>query len=96
VAVIDPTGINLSVKGNWPVTEQFDVFAKVGYFFWDADIDSAGDGGQEASESGSDISWDIGAGYDFTDNLGVIAEYQWFKVEDADASMYSASVVWKF
>ena len=36
---IDSTGINVSIKGNWPVTEQFDVFGKVGYYFWDADID---------------------------------------------------------
>ena len=39
---VDSTGINLSLKGNWPVTEQFDVFGKVGYYFWDADLDFAG------------------------------------------------------
>jgi OOP family OmpA-OmpF porin len=93
---VDSTGINLALKGNWPVTEQFDVFGKVGYFFWDADIDLTGDSGQEQNESGSDLSWGIGAGYDFTPNFGVIAEWQWFQIEEADADMMSASVVWKF
>jgi OOP family OmpA-OmpF porin len=93
---VDSTGINVALKGNWPVTEQFDVFGKVGYFFWDADIDLTGDSGQEVNESGSDLSWGIGAGYDFTPNFGVIAEWQWFQIEEADADMMSASVVWKF
>ncbi len=93
---IDSTGINLSAKGNWPVNEQFDVFGKVGYYFWDADIDFTGNSGQEANSSGSDLSWGIGAGYDFTDNLGVVAEWQWFQIEEADADMWSVGVVWKF
>jgi OOP family OmpA-OmpF porin len=93
---VDSTGINVALRGNWPVTEQFDLFGKVGYFFWDADIDLTGDSGQEQNESGSDLSWGIGAGYDFTPNFGVIAEWQWFQIEEADADMMSASVVWKF
>jgi OOP family OmpA-OmpF porin len=93
---IDTTAFNVSVKGNWPVTEQFDVYGKVGYFFWDADIDDSGDSGQERNESGSDLSWGLGAGYDFTDNFGVVAEWQWFQIEEADAEMLSAGVVWKF
>jgi OOP family OmpA-OmpF porin len=93
---IDSTGVNLSLKGNWPVTEQFDVFGKVGYYFWDADLDFEGNSGQEANSSGSDLSWGIGAGYDFTDNFGVVAEWQWFQIEEADADMWSAGVVWKF
>jgi OOP family OmpA-OmpF porin len=93
---IDTTAFNVSLKGNWPVTEQFDVYGKVGYFFWDADIDLSGDSGQERNDSGSDLSWGLGAGYDFTDNFGVVAEWQWFQIEEADAEMLSAGVVWKF
>jgi OOP family OmpA-OmpF porin len=93
---IDSTGINLSIKGNWPVSEQFDLFAKVGYYFWDADIDVTGDSGQEFNESGSDVSWGIGAGWNFTENLGLVAEYQWFTVEEADSTLWSGGIVWKF
>ncbi len=93
---IDSTGFNVSIKGNWPVTEQFDVFAKVGYYFWDADIDVTGNSGQESNESGSDVSWGIGAGLNFTENLGLVAEYQWFTVEEADSTLWSGGIVWKF
>jgi opacity protein-like surface antigen len=93
---IDSTGFNVSVKGNWPVTEQFDVFGKVGYYFWDADIDVTGNSGQESNESGSDVSWGIGAGWNFTENLGLVAEYQWFTVEEADSTLWSGGIIWKF
>ena len=93
---IDTTALNASVKGNWPVTEQFDVYGKVGYFFWDADVDSSGDSSQEKNESGSDLSWGLGAGYDFTENFGIFGEWQWFQIEEADADMMSVGVVWKF
>ena len=93
---IDSTGINASLKGNFPISEQFDVFGKVGYYFWDADIDLTGNSGQEANESGSDLSWGLGAGYNFTDNISIVAEWQWFQIEEADADFMSASFVWKF
>ena len=93
---VDSTGLNVSLKGNLPVNEAFDVFGKVGYFFWDADIDLSGDSGQEENSSGSDLSWGLGAGWNITDNISVVAEWQWFQIEEADADLMSASFVWKF
>lgn len=90
---IDVSGFNASVMGSYPVTEQFDVFAKLGMLFWDVDVSGLGRG----SDSGEDFSWGVGAGYDFTDNLGARIEYQGFEIEDVDtADLISASVVWKF
>lgn len=85
-----------ALKGNWPVNQNFDLFGKVGYYFWDADIDLSGDSGQVRNSSGSDLSWGLGAGYNFTDNISIVAEWRWFQSEEADADMMSASVVWKF
>ena len=93
---IDSTGINASLKGNWHVNQNFDLFGKVGYYFWDADIDLSGNSGQEANESGSDLSWGLGAGYNITDNISVVAEWQWFQIEEADADFMSANFVGKF
>jgi OOP family OmpA-OmpF porin len=93
---VDSTAVNASLKGNWPVTGQFDVFGKVGYYFWDGDLDFEGNSGQERNASGSDLSWGIGAGYNFTDNLSVTTEYQWFQIEEADAEMWTGNLVWKF
>jgi OOP family OmpA-OmpF porin len=91
---IDVSGFNASLRGAYPFTDQFSVFAKVGMMFWDADVDSFDVSG---SDSGEDFSWGVGAGFDFTDNLGVTVEYQGFEIEDTDTvDLVSASLVWKF
>lgn len=93
-AELDVSGFVASLMGSYPVTEQFDVFAKAGMLFWDVDFDLFGDSG---SDSGEDFAWGVGAGYDFTDTFGGRVEYQSFTIEDdIDGDMISASVVWKF
>jgi OmpA-OmpF porin, OOP family len=91
---IETSGFNASLRAAYPVSEQFDLFAKVGMLFWDVDVDTFdGDG----SDSGEDFSWGVGAGFDFTDNLGVTVEYQGFEIEDTDTvDLISAGLVWKF
>jgi OOP family OmpA-OmpF porin len=90
---IDVSGFNASLRGAYPLSEQFSVFAKVGMLFWDADVSGAIRG----SDDGEDFSWGIGLGFDFTDTLGVTLEYQGFEVEDTDTvDLISAGLVWKF
>lgn len=92
---IDMSGFNASLRGAYPVGEQFSVYAKLGMLFWDADFDFGG--GLTGSDDGEDFSWGVGAGFDFTETLGVTVEYQGFEVEDTDTvDMISASLVWKF
>ncbi len=101
-ATVAFTGFNLSAVGILPIGEQFNVFAKLGLLFWDADgtlrySNSLGDSETERlGESDNDFSWGIGAGFDFTENFGVLVEYQGFKLDDADADLISGSVVWRF
>jgi opacity protein-like surface antigen len=93
-AEIDMTGFNASLRGAFPIGDQFSVFAKVGMIFWDADV-SIFEG--TGNDSGEDVSWGVGAGLDFTDNFGMTIEYQGFEIEDTDTvDLISASVVWKF
>ena len=87
---VDVSGFNLSLMGILPVGERFDLFAKLGMIAWDADAPGIG------SDSGEDLSWGIGAGYAFTDNLGARLEYQGFEIEDADGDMISIGMCWKF
>jgi OOP family OmpA-OmpF porin len=89
---VDVSGFNLSAMGILPVGEKFNVFAKLGMIFWDADLSGAARG----SDSGEDFSWGVGAGYDFTDQFGARLEYQGFEIEDADGDMISLSASWKF
>jgi OOP family OmpA-OmpF porin len=99
------SGFNASAVGILPLGEKFNVFGKLGFVMWDADyevrasidlpdfVDEVRDRG---TSDGTDLSWGIGAGFDFTDNLGARLEYQSFEVEDTDTAMLSASVLWMF
>lgn len=88
---VDMYGFNFSAVGIWPVTDQFDLFAKAGFISWDADAQGFG------GDSGEDFSWGVGAGFNFTDQFGLRGEYQAFEIADtSDVYLWSASVVWRF
>lgn len=90
---VDISGWNFSGIGRWPVTDQFDVFAKLGALVWDA----SAHGYVRGNGDGTDFSWGVGAGWNFTDHFTVNAEYQGFEIEDTDSSaLWIASAVWRF
>ncbi len=102
--VIGLSGFNASAVGILPLGDRFNVFGKLGFIFWDADLKETisvdalkySESFKE-SDSGTDFSWGIGAGFNFTENLGVRVEYQAFEIEDVDtADLISGSVVWMF
>ena len=91
---VDMSGFNASLRGAYPINEQFSLFAKVGMVLWEADVDAFEISG---SDDGEDLSWGVGAGFDFSDTLGMTVEYQGFDIEDTDTvDLISASLVWKF
>lgn len=107
VKVTNTVGLNAfngSTVGILPLGEQFRVFGKVGLIYWDADAEEKVFYEEldvtekyRHSDDGTDFSWGIGAGFDFTENLGVLVEYQGFEIEDVDtADLISGSVVWRF
>ena len=49
-----------------------------------------------AKEDGTDVSFGIGVNYHFTRNLGVRAEWEMFTTDEADATLLSVGVVWRF
>ncbi|MDQ1325703.1 MAG: hypothetical protein QG564_827 [Campylobacterota bacterium] len=67
----DMTNIGIYAKGMYPVTEELDVYALLGYgqVTIDTGIEYFGD----LSESG--FQWGLGASYDVTENIGVFADY---------------------
>jgi OmpA-OmpF porin, OOP family len=90
---VDINGWNFSAIGRWPVSEQFELFAKLGALMWNADVS----GFLHGSDDGTDFSWGLGAGWNFTDHFTVNAEYQGFEIADTDASeLWIASAVWRF
>jgi OOP family OmpA-OmpF porin len=94
---VEITGFNLSALGALPVSEQFSVFGKIGLFLWDAEAsDTTGGAPFSAQQDGTDLSFGIGLGYQFTRNLGVRAEWEMFTTDDADSSLISVGVLWRF
>ena len=99
------TEVNLSgwapyVIGTWPIG-IFELSAKLGYAFYDVDVDIyATDGIEEdsgsVSESESDIAWGVGAGVTLFDNLNVKIEYEVLEVSDANADIWWLTGAWRF
>lgn len=95
---VEVWGFNISAIGALPVTEQFSVFGKLGLFFWEAEAnDTTGGRPFFATDDGADLSFGVGLSFNFTRNLGVRAEWEMFdKVSDADASLISVGLLWRF
>ncbi len=69
------------------------IFGKVGYAWWDVDIDVEG---TSASDSGNDVAYGIGARFNLF-SLEIRGEYELFDISDVDdASLWSVGVVWRF
>ncbi len=73
---IDSTGINLSAKGDWPST-SIRRFRQGRLLLLGCRYRLCGQQWPGGQQQRFDLSWGIGAGYDFTDKLGVVAEWQW-------------------
>jgi len=91
------SGVNISALGALPIGEQFSLFGKIGLFMWDAEAsDTTGGAPFSAQQDGTDLSFGIGFGYQFTRNLGVRAEWEMFTTEDAESSLISVGLLWRF
>lgn len=94
---VEVSGFNISALGNYPVSEQFSVFGKIGLFIWDAEAsDITGGAPFSTKEDGTDISFGLGVGYNFTRNLGIRAEWERFEASEADANLISIGLLWRF
>jgi OOP family OmpA-OmpF porin len=94
---ISADGATASVVGMLPIGELFSLHARLGMFFWDveATIDD-GVNTLTASDSGEDLYYGVGAGMKLGENAGLRLEYEIADVEDADISMISLSVLFRF
>ena len=104
-------GFTFAGVGRYPVTDQLDIFAKAGGFYWDIDLkakfSSSGDlGSVPFSRSDSGISYVFGLGieYSITENLSLRAEWERYGYDfdknnirtDGDVDFFSAGVVYAF
>lgn len=102
--VVETTGWDLVGVGSFPINNQFSVYGKLGFHSSDTEIGSAKD-------DGIDLTFGIGARYDFSRNLGVRAEWQRYgsvaapaatsgvlvvQAQEFDIDVVSVGLVWKF
>jgi OOP family OmpA-OmpF porin len=91
-------GVELLGVGTFPINPQFEVYGKVGVFFWDLDASCAGTwyvrprwgsglgGPGSQSDSGTDLTYGLGATLNFTKNVGMRVQYQRYKDIDSSAT----------
>ena len=99
-------GVNLDAVGILPITERFSAFARVGVNYAQARDHFSGTGAVgvlNPNPSKSDTNYKFGAGlqYDFTESLGVRAEAERYRINDAvgnkgDVDLFSIGLVYRF
>lgn len=79
-----------------PLYQGLSGFAKAGFVRYDADVSVAVAGTTLASadEKGTELTYGLGLGYDFTRNLG--ARLEWQRYTDLVVDMFSLGLVYKF
>jgi len=93
---VETSGLNFSAVGTWPLGSGFALFGKAGVFAWEAKAnDVTGGLPFSAKEDGGDVSFGVGANYDFTKNFAIRAEWERFKAVDT-IDMLSVGLVYKF
>src|SRR5262245_33441100 len=92
----ETTGFNFSAVGIIPLNQSFELFGKIGVFAWEAKArDTTGGVPFSAKDDGGDISFGIGATFNFTKNLSMRAEWERFEAVDS-IDFLSLGVVFKF
>ena len=99
---VEMDGWSLFVKPQYPVTEDFNIYALIG--FGGVSMDPAGNKYVDVDDSG--FQWGIGASYDFTDNIAVFFDYTnlandmdgiyWDGALQVDADAFNLGVTYKF
>jgi OOP family OmpA-OmpF porin len=96
-------GVFIDAVGIIPLQNNFSIFGKLGLYSVKSELSGSGAGGSvSASHTTGDVTYGIGAGYDFTRNLAARLEWERFnkvgdnRTAEADLDMVSVGVVYKF
>jgi OmpA-OmpF porin, OOP family len=93
-------GANLGLVGNLPLSDQFNVFGKVGVIYGWTKTDSSIPGVPSGGKNNLDWSYGAGAQFDVSREWGLRADWDVYRMEFAggksDASLFSVGAVYKF
>ncbi|MEX1033232.1 MAG: porin family protein [Cellvibrionaceae bacterium] len=95
-------GYELALVGNFPLSNAFSLFGRIGNFFWDADLDIShtnnGLGGMfiPRDTDGADLSLGLGVEVKLGETVSLTAEYTQYTIEDGDIHLLGAGVKARF
>jgi OOP family OmpA-OmpF porin len=93
-------GFSVSAVGRYPFGERGAIFAKVGAYFWEADVavDVTGSATGSASPNvdGTDVVFGVGGDVYFSGNFGLRLEWERYALEQNDVDFVSASLLYRF
>ena len=97
-------GYELLGVGTFPINPQFEVYGKVGAFFWNVKESCTGTCTfNSQTETGNKLTYALGAQYNFTKNVGGRVQYQRYQdvgnastTGQSDYDVLSVGVVFKF
>jgi OOP family OmpA-OmpF porin len=102
-ASVEAKAWDLMAVGTLPIGDKFGVYGKLGMYRAESDLSSNTPLIGSASDTNTDITYAIGAQYNFTKNLGIRAEWQQYKKVgsdntggDGDVDVMSIGVVYYF
>jgi OOP family OmpA-OmpF porin len=93
-ASADLSAWTAALTGRIPLGKLFTIYAKVGYFMWDAEIQAAEDFG-DATEDGEDLFYGAGLRLNFG-KFSILGEYEQFDGEDFKNDLFSLGLRWTF
>jgi opacity protein-like surface antigen len=102
-ASVEAKAWDLVAVGRVPVADRFSLFGKLGMYRADSDLSSNTALIPASSDDNTDVTYGLGAQYDFNKNLGVRAEWQQYKKVGSDSTggegdvdVMSVGVVYRF
>jgi OmpA-OmpF porin, OOP family len=91
----DATAFGLAALGILPVSEQLELFGKLGFVNGESDAEVVVGGSRVAvGDRGTELTFGLGAVYNVAPRFGIRAE--WENIDDADISMLSVGIQYRF
>ena len=96
---LEATAFEVVAVGMLPVMDKFSLYGKIGIYRGDTEANGLGG---SASETNTDLTFGVGARFDFTRNLGVRAEWQKYQdmgggvIGEGDVDVVSVGLLWRF
>jgi len=91
---VQSSGIAFSLVGTAPLSSSAGIFGKVGLFSWSTDISATGPvRSASASTTGTDLTYGVGAKFQFNKQVGARLEWEHFTLSDINADMLSVGIL---